>query len=255
MKDVQKQKPHHSIKIAQVGVKDIAYPIIFEDGSDKVSTVGKFTLSVELNPEEKGTHMSRFSQAIYDHASILSKDILKTFTQDLLVRLHTSKATVKVSFRYFYETFAPVSKIKGLADCFVSVSTSAFKDGSTSQILSLKVPVKSLCPCSKEISKYGAHAQRSYILAKIKNPTHPLKTYIECLESSGSARLYPLLKREDEKFVTEQAYENPKFVEDIIREAAFKMSKLESSFQIFTENFESIHHHNVWAKLNSKDFL
>ena len=255
MKDIQKQKPLHSIKIRNVGVKKVFQPIEFIEapGAKPCPSVARFDLSVTLAASEKGTHMSRFFSVLYSYLPQLSLSSIKEMGKELVQKLETTSSHSKISFSYFYEAFAPVSGTKGISQCFIKVLTTVTQAEESEQTIILKVPVKSLCPCSKSISKYGAHAQRSYIKIWLKNPTKTIHSYIDLIESCGSAKLYPILKREDEKFITEFAYENPKFVEDLVRDVAHKLQETESWFIVKAENFESIHHHDVWAEVRSTD--
>ncbi len=228
------------------------YPIILrEKNGGKQQSVGNFTLTVDLPKEFKGTHMSRFLEVLGEHNHDISGETLPRILARLRERLKSETAHIEVTFTYFRERTAPVTQKVGMMgyECGFS-STGGVCD---EFVLKLTVPVTTLCPCSKEISSYGAHNQRGYVRVAI----HPageilwLEDVIDMIEACGSAPLYPVLKRPDEKFVTEQAYDNPRFVEDMVREVALKFDAEPriQKYEIEVENFESIHAHNAYAYL------
>ncbi len=253
MIDVQKQNDTREIDIQKVGVKDVEIPLIIQRKFDENQVVyAKARMSVSLPKHYKGTHMSRFIEILneYREKNILGIDI-KSMLKLMQERLDAKSSYLRFDFKYFIEKEAPVSKMKSLMsyDCYFEGTL----DGDDYKFyLGAKVPVTTLCPCSKEISEYGAHNQRA--LAKIKisydeNEHIWLEDLIDMVESEGSSPLYPLLKRQDEKYVTEHAYENPKFVEDIIRDVVlkFKENKKINCYEVEIEAMESIHNHNAWA--------
>ncbi len=257
MEDVQNRRDHREIPIDRVGVRNLRYPIIVWDRDhEKQSTVALLSLSVSLPHQFKGTHMSRFLEILNQHRGELTIRTLPLVLHDLKAHLDSEAAQLEATFPYFLERVAPVSGAKSLLDYEGHFSGSSDLEGDTF-ILGVKVPVTSLCPCSKEISDYGAHSQRSFVSIEIKmssnEPEHFIwmEELIEVAESSASAPLYPLLKRPDERHVTMQAYDNPAFVEDITRNVADKLMNDERVkwFRVFCENEESIHNHNAFAEI------
>jgi GTP cyclohydrolase I len=211
-------------------------------------TVARINLYVDLPHHFKGTHMSRFIEVLNTHREQIALDKLEPMLQEMKKKLGASSAHLEMEFPYFVEKRAPVSKAKGLMEYTCSFSASLAD--SFDFVLGIRVPVTSLCPCSKEISSYGAHNQRSLITVRVRyNEFVWIEDLIELVEKCGSSPVYSLLKRPDEKFVTEQAYDNPKFVEDIVREVTENLLKNPSFswFSVEVENFESIHKHSAYA--------
>jgi GTP cyclohydrolase I len=259
MIDLQGSQDDRNIPIDEVGVCDIFHPIIVLDkdkGTQK--TIACLSMTVNLPHHFKGTHMSRFFEVLNEYQEEMTIQTLSRLLPTLKERLQAERAKVEISFPYFLEKKAPVSKSPGLMKYECSFVGSAEDEGDD-YILGVKIPVTSLCPCSKAISKYGAHNQRGHIGIEVRtvrklNGSPELlwiEELIEIGESSASAPVYALLKREDEKALTEQAYENPVFVEDIVRNVAQKlMSDLRIAwFQVKTINVESIHNHNAFARV------
>ena len=253
LKDVQNFKDNRGIDIQSVGVRDVEIPLIIQRKNDTEQVVSaKAKMSVSLPKEYRGTHMSRFVEILseWGQKNLLGVDI-EGCLQEIVHRLEAKSAKVKFEFKYFINKKAPVSRLScptGYKCSFEGV----LKEGKYKFLLGVSVPVTSLCPCSKEISEYGAHNQRTIIKARISydpNKIIWLEDLIEILESCGSCPIFPLLKREDEKFVTEQAYKNPKFVEDILRDVITEIRKLSEVtwFEIDCEAHESIHNHSAWA--------
>jgi len=250
--DMQSLKDKRNISIDKVGVKNIRYPIIVEDRVNGTqNTVADINICVELPHDHRGTHMSRFIEVLnHFHKESLINN-LQTFLQEIKKELNADVAYTIIRFPYFIKKTAPVSGIESLLsyNCFFEAS---LKDEYLLTI-GVEVPVTSLCPCSKEISEYGAHNQRSEVTIQATlNEFVWLEELIEIVESSASCEIYPLLKRVDEKYVTEKAYENPVFVEDIVREITLKLNEDNRirTFQVESENFESIHNHNAYASLS-----
>jgi len=250
--DIQSQKDIRNITIDKVGVKNIRYPIIVDDRINGTqNTVADLDICVELPHYHRGTHMSRFIEVLNRfHKESLIKH-LKTFLQEIKIALKADAAYTTIKFPYFIKKKAPVSKIESL------LSYNCFFEAALKQdyqlTIGVEVPVTSLCPCSKEISEFGAHNQRSLVTLKATLKEFVwLEELIELVESSASCEIYPLLKRIDEKYVTEKAYQNPVFVEDIVRELTLKIDRDSriSSYTIESENFESIHNHNAYAALS-----
>jgi GTP cyclohydrolase I len=246
---VQTRHDSRNIPIDKVGVKDISYPVTVMDKNKKFQqTVARINLYVDLPHHFKGTHMSRFIEVLNTHREQIALDKLEPMLQEMKKKLGASSAHLEMEFPYFVEKRAPVSKAKGLMEYTCSFSASLAD--SFDFVLGIRVPVTSLCPCSKEISSYGAHNQRSLITVRVRyNEFVWIEDLIELVEKCGSSPVYSLLKRPDEKFVTEQAYDNPKFVEDIVREVTENLLKNPSFswFSVEVENFESIHKHSAYA--------
>jgi GTP cyclohydrolase I len=235
--------------IDRVGVKDVLFPIRFQlrDGTLQ-HTVGKFNLYVELPADQRGTHMSRFVEALHDNTLPISPNTLPEFCAQIQRRLHAPTAFVEVECPLFIEKPAPITGIIGMVDYKVKLSC---KTGlQTETIMGVRVPAKSLCPCSKMISDYGAHNQRSEIETKVRYQGELfVEDLIEMAEGSASSPIYSLLKRPDERFVTQAAYDNPKFVEDIVRDFALALENDDrvEYYLVSAENFESIHNHQAYA--------
>ncbi len=249
MPDLQQSRDDRNIAIDKVGVKNIRYPIVVLDKrKDKQHTVARINMYVDLPHHFKGTHMSRFIEILNQHHDEISIEGIDAILQEMKDRLEASSAHLEMKFPYFIEKQAPVSKARGLMEyqCQMIGSLGVRNEF----LLGVTVPVTSLCPCSREISARGAHNQRSAVSVQIRYRKHIwLEDLIEWIESCGSAPVYSLLKREDEKAVTEQAYDNPMFVEDIVRAVTEKLQSIEDIewFRVECENFESIHNHSAYA--------
>ena len=255
MKDVQNSVDSRGIAIHQVGISDVHLPFLIKTKAGFFQPVmARIKLTVDLPQEFKGTHMSRFIEIMsnWSQKPISFKEMEHILT-DTLARLDAKMANIDIGFKYFIEKTAPISGYKSMLDYDCLFSGTLAENEPMSFVLGLVVPFTSLCPCSKEISAYGAHNQRGIMRVKIKQKPRKF-TWIEDLaklmEEQGSCPVYPLLKREDEKFVTERAYDNPKFVEDVIRDLVLVLRTLPgiSWFEIECENFESIHNHSAYAR-------
>jgi GTP cyclohydrolase I len=249
MQDIQKSHDTRNIPIDKVGVKDISYPIVVMDKKKKFQhTVARINMYVDLPHHFKGTHMSRFVEILNAHREEMALDKLETVLQEMKKKLGASTAHLEMEFPYFIEKRAPVSKAKSLMEYTCSFNASLSDEFDF--VIGIKVPVTSLCPCSKELARYGAHNQRSIITLKARYSEFIwIEDLIELVEECGSSPVYSLLKRVDEKQVTEQAYENPRFVEDIVREVTERLTALGNItwFCVEAENFESIHKHSAYA--------
>lgn len=257
MNDVQSRQDDRRIPIDKVGVSDLRYPIVVLDRQQgKQETVARLSMSVSLPHHFKGTHMSRFIEVLNEHRGEVTMRTLPDILRELRRRLEAESAHIEVKFPYFLERTAPVSEARALMDyecSFVGESTGDTDDF----VLGVRVPVTSLCPCSKEISDYGAHNQRGYITIEVRGvPSENsqgniiwIEELVEVAERSASAPVYALIKRADERHVTMQAYDNPVFVEDMVRNAAAQMQKdpRVAWFRVHVENDESIHNHNAFA--------
>ncbi len=253
LKDVQNKPDIRGIDIQKVGIKDVQIPLLVERKNDKSQIVNaKARMSVSLDKNFKGTHMSRFVEVLNDFRKSNNLSDLYPMLETLKRKLSAKSAEVKFNFTYFIEKKAPVSKIEALMgyECFFKAKIK--EDNSYKFYLGVKVPVTTLCPCSKEISENGAHNQRAVISVNItygKNDHIWIEDLIKDVENCGSCQVYPLLKRRDEKFVTEKAYSNPKFVEDVLRDVVLTVEKYDNitSYEVEIEAFESIHNHSAWA--------
>jgi GTP cyclohydrolase I len=256
MVDIQSQKDHRQIPINQVGVSDLRYPIIVLDRErEKQHTIARLSMSVSLPQEFKGTHMSRFIEILNEHRGEITMRTLPTILRELQAKLHAESARIEVEFPYFLERSAPASGARALMDyeCgFVGQVHGSLEDFK----LSVKVPVTSVCPCSKAISDYGAHNQRGVIAIDVRSLSDSAEKHliwieelIDIAERSASAPVYPLLKRADERHVTMQAYDHPVFVEDMVRNVAAELQDDAriASFRVHALNHESIHNHSAFA--------
>ncbi|MFN0010505.1 MAG: GTP cyclohydrolase FolE2 [Phycisphaerales bacterium] len=254
MPDVQAAHDTRNIAIDKVGVKDVTYPIRLGTmvGGEQ-TTVATINMYVSLPHYQKGTHMSRFLEVLNQHEAAITPGDIPDVTRAIRERLDAAEAHFEAHFTYFVKKFAPVSKMPGLMDYRVSFECSSGKTDDF--IMGVKAPATSLCPCSKEISARGAHNQRCMIEARVRTkrgtPMLWIEELVSLLEGAASEQLYAVLKRPDEKAVTEGAYDNPKFVEDIVRDLAIALEgeRRIAWYSINSENFESIHNHNAYAQI------
>ena len=255
--DTQNTKDIRNIVINQVGIKDILHPINFVNrDSESHPTIANFTMTVRLPENVKGTHMSRFIEILNDGECSFGIDTFMNLVQTVADKLDSSDAQIIVDFPFFRNKKAPSSGVESLLDYKVSL-TGTIINGEPELTLKVVVPVTSLCPCSKSISKYGAHNQRSHITIEAKaakGETIYLEDLIDLAEEKASSELYAILKRDDEKVVTERAYENPAFVEDIVRDIAVELNanKKVNFYCLESENFESIHNHSAYALITNQ---
>ena len=251
--DVQGIPDTRQIAINRVGIRELRHPIrvASRDGEVHLS-VGRFSMYVGLPPELKGTHMSRFIEIINGHDEPIDDQSFDVLLRTVAERLNAKRAHVELSFTYFVTKVAPVSGIRSALDYEVTLRGD-YVDGELRRELVVVVPVTSLCPCSKEISEYGAHNQRTHVTvaAEWKNGLQ-IEDLVTLVEDQASSQLYGVLKRIDEKFVTERAYENPKFVEDMARDvaAALRDHELVGHYSVEVENLESIHNHSAYAMIS-----
>ena len=250
MPDVQSSVDTRQIPIQRVGVKAVRHPLTVKTGNGDVQpTVGTWNLDVHLPADQKGTHMSRFVALLEEHKAPLASATFRTMLAAMLEKLESQAGRIEVSFPYFVKKVAPVSGVESLLDYEVTL-TGETRDGAARLFLKVLVPVTSLCPCSKKISQYGAHNQRSHVTidAELADDL-PVEDLIRIAEEEASCELWGLLKRPDEKFVTERAYENPKFVEDLVRDVAVRLNADAriAAYVLEAENFESIHNHSAYA--------
>jgi GTP cyclohydrolase I len=255
--DTQNNLDTRQIIIDRVGIKDIAHPITYVDrDGNKSPTVGNFTMTVTLPENVKGTHMSRFIQILNEGPCEFNSGNFSKIIEKVRDRLESDTAHITLDFPFFRKKSAPSSGVESLMDYQVTLDGSLEK-GKTEVMIKVVVPVTSLCPCSKSISKYGAHNQRSHITIKARaavGKTLYLEDLIDLAEKKASCELYAILKREDEKVVTERAYDNPAFVEDLVRDIAVALNANDNInyYSLESENFESIHNHSAYALIENQ---
>ncbi|WP_239749033.1 MULTISPECIES: GTP cyclohydrolase FolE2 [unclassified Mammaliicoccus] len=256
MPDLQSSKKDFLFEIEHVGIKNLIYPVRIDD----FQTVGNFEFSTSLNQDEKGINMSRIIESVekhYDNGVKLDFDHLTSLLNTLQTAMIQNTASVDVTAKWFFNRFSPVTNQKAVGHADIRYILSVSEDKITKKSLGIEVPVTTLCPCSKEISEYSAHNQRGIITVlidldpEVSLPDNYKDIVLDGMEANASSMLYPILKRTDEKAVTERAYENPRFVEDLIRLVAADLVELEwiQGFEIECRNEESIHQHDAFARL------
>lgn len=256
MPDLQSSKKDFLFEIEHVGIKNLIYPVRIDD----FQTVGNFEFSTSLKQDEKGINMSRIIESVekhYDNGVKLDFDHLTTLLNTLQSAMIQNTASVDVTAKWFFNRFSPVTNQKAVGHADIRYILSVSEDKITKKSLGIEVPVTTLCPCSKEISEYSAHNQRGIITVlidldpEVSLPDNYKDIVLDGMEANASSMLYPILKRTDEKAVTERAYENPRFVEDLIRLVAADLVELEwiQGFEIECRNEESIHQHDAFARL------
>lgn len=253
--DIQDTPDTRQVELDQVGIRDLSYPIaVLDQKNERQNTIGRLCLSVHLPEQFKGTHMSRFVEILHSHRGDFTALTLPRILDNMRESLEAKSARVEVQFPYFLERQAPISKQAAFLNYDCTFIAESAAGGLMDFTMKVVVPVTTLCPCSKAISDYGAHSQRGYMTLEVK-PKDPsvmvwIEDLVEVAEKSASAPIYPLLKRVDERYVTMQAYDNPVFVEDIVRNAAVRLREdgRISSFVVECVNQESIHNHSAYAK-------
>mgnify|MGYP000379595151 FL=1 len=250
IEDVQNTPDTRHLDINKVGIKSIRHPIVVKDkNGGEQNTVAMFDMYVHLPHNFKGTHMSRFVEILNSNERAISIESFETILRDMVERLEAESGYVEMRFPYFVDKAAPISGVNSLLDYDVAF-IGEIKDNQFSITVKVLVPVTSLCPCSQKISDYGAHNQRSHVTITAKiNDFIWIEDIITLVEKQASCELYGLLKRPDEKYVTEKAYDNPKFVEDMVRDVASALNdeKRIDAYIVESENFESIHNHSAYA--------
>jgi len=249
--DTQSERDERHLAIQRVGVKDVRYPMELRIGKAVLPTVAQWDLDVALPAEQKGTHMSRFVAWLDAIDAPLDATTLRSGFANMLEKLHATEGRIEARFPFFLRKRAPVSGVESLLE-YQGRWIAETRGGVSAIWAEVVVPVKSLCPCSKEISDYGAHNQRSHVTIRVE-----VKQDIEWIElvryaeESASSEIWPMLKRADEKWVTERAYENPKFVEDLVRDVALRLNAdaRVGRYSVDVENFESIHAHSAYARI------
>jgi len=249
MKDIQNHKDDRNIDIDQVGVKGIRYPItVLDKNMGEQQTVAEISMYVNLPRQYKGTHMSRFVEILNEHSRRISLQNFAEILEEMKKRLNAESAHMEITFPYFINKTAPVTGSEGLMEYKCTYKGSLNKK--TDLVIIIHVPISTLCPCSKEISDFGAHNQRGEVRLQVRFKKFIwIEDLISLVEESASSDIYSVLKREDEKYVTEKAYNNPMFVEDIVRDIAQKLNNDPNItwVAVESENLESIHNHNAYA--------
>jgi GTP cyclohydrolase I len=249
VEDVQGRADTREVPINKVGIKDIAHPVRVKDrASGEQHTVANFNMYVNLPHNFKGTHMSRFVEILH-HEREISVESFRAMLEEMTTRLEAEAGHIEMSFPFFVMKSAPVSGVESLLDYRASL-IGELRGDVTEMWVKVITAVTSLCPCSKRISERGAHNQRSHVTIQVKLRSHMwIEEIIDIAESEASCELYGILKRPDEKYVTERAYDNPKFVEDIVRDIAVRLNRDDrvAAYVVESENFESIHNHSAYA--------
>ena len=249
--DVQGTEDTRRIAIDRVGIKDIRHPVVVRDRAGREQhTIATFNMYVGLPHKFKGTHMSRFVEILNNHEYEISVESFNTMITEMTDVLEAERGHIEMNFPYFVEKSAPVSGVKSLMDYAVTFVGEIHEHRRPEVSVKVVVPVTTLCPCSKDISDYGAHNQRSHVTVDVKIGEFVwIEELIDIVEGVASCELYGLLKRPDEKYVTERAYDNPRFVEDMVREVALRLNEDDRirAYTVESENFESIHNHSAYA--------
>lgn len=256
--DTQNKRDTREIPINKVGVRNLRYPIAVKDRENDIQhTIATISMTVDLPKHFKGTHMSRFVEILESKEREIHVNSMFKILEEMQNKLNAMSAHLEMEFPYFKTKRAPVTKKKSLLDYMVKFHGVTFTD-KKDFIMTVKIPITTLCPCSKSISAYGAHNQRGEVTVSVRFENNVwIEDIISIVEESASSELFALLKREDEKFVTEKAYENPVFVEDLVRNVVVRLRKNKNIkwYTVEAENFESIHNHNAYAKIESdKEF-
>jgi GTP cyclohydrolase I len=256
MKDIQSQPDFRNIPIDKVGIKNLRYPITVKDRRDGFQhTVAAINMYVDLPHDNKGTHMSRFVEMLHLLRPDVSLEKFSVILENMKKHLNAASAHLEMTFPYFIEKKAPVSTSPGLMDYTCSIRGSSDPNGKVDLVSEVAVPISSVCPCSMEISDNGAHNQRGEVKLSTRFKKFIwMEDMIELVENSASCDVFSVLKRVDEKSVTERAFANPKFVEDIVRDVAKKLNADDNItwFSVSAENFESIHNHSAYASITSR---
>jgi len=250
--DKQSERDDRELRIDKVGVRGLRFPVQIRDKARSLqNTVATIGLFVDLPKEFKGTHMSRFIEVLNAHGSIVHVDNITDILLAMQKKLHSNSSHLEMEFPFFLTKTAPVSGMESVLDYTARFDASACGK-EIDFVLTVKAPVTTLCPCSKAISAYGAHNQRGEVTVQIRSSKSIwIEDLIAMIESSASSELFSLLKREDEKAVTERAYENPVFVEDLVRNVVLKLNARPDItwYKVEAENYESIHNHNAYASI------
>ena len=249
--DVQASHDERNIVMQKVGIKSVRHPVQIKTKAGSQASVAMIDMTVKLPSDVKGTHMSRFLEVLQNQHAPLEFDSVKSLMSTMLERLEATEGHIDMKMPLFLNKVAPVSGVESLLDYDLHIKA-AFEKGALRYTLQVQVPVTSLCPCSKKISEYGAHNQRSHIVIAAEiTENMDAEDLIKIAEQAASCELWGLLKRPDEKYVTEKAYDNPKFVEDLVRDIAVALDHSDKvvAYEVSSENFESIHNHSAYAWL------
>jgi GTP cyclohydrolase IB len=248
--DVQGVRDTRRIAINRAGIRSIRHPVrVADKGGEIQHTVASFNMHVNLSHQSRGAHMSRFVEILNNHDEELSVQSFERIVRAMVNKLETDSGDIEMSFPYFMRKTAPISRVQSLLDYEVTF-IGEIRNGSYKFFMKVIVPVTSLCPCSKQVSAYGAHNQRSHVTISVRASTFIwIEDLIRMAEDQASSELYSVLKRSDEKYVTEKAYDNPKFVEDAVRDLAAILNRDAriDAYVVESENFESIHNHSAYA--------
>jgi len=259
MPDVQSTRDERALAIEQVGIRGVRHPLTVRSKTGSFPSVGTFEMNVALPAHIKGTHMSRFIALLQKQEAAVDSTTAVNLVREMLPLLNATEGQVQFTYTHFVKKSAPVSGVESLMDYEVTWTAQARQNASgtleTHLHLRAVVPVMSLCPCSKEISEFGAHNQRSHVTMSVALDPQTQMTVedlVSAAESEASSELWGLLKRPDEKWVTEHSYSNPKFVEDLVRDVAGRLQQDQriQSLVVEAENFESIHNHSAYAKIS-----
>lgn len=250
--DVQSSQDVRNIAIDRVGVRGVTLPIVIDGRDGPQHTIAKLTMTVALPATQKGTHMSRFIALMETHSEPINAEVMKSLLRRMLEELHAQAGTIEIRFPFFVRKLAPVSRLESLMN-YEGAWIANAENGCITVEQETITPATSLCPCSKEISRYGAHNQRSHLTSSLllAKPMS-LEEQVRICEEAASCQLWARLKRADEKFVTEYAYDHPKFVEDLVRDMAkaFNADDRVLAYRVQAENFESIHNHSAFSYIN-----
>ncbi len=250
--DTQSEIDRRNLPIQRVGVKGLRYPMLITNEHGRaIPTVGSFSMYVGLPSDQKGTHMSRFVEILERLPERMDIEAFRAMEAAMRTQLEADSGYLQAAFPYFIRKFAPVSGVESLLDYDARIVIESAPGCGQQTTLELTVAATSLCPCSKNISEYGAHNQRSHLTVTVKANDLSLEELARLVEAQASCEAYGLLKRPDEKFVTERAYDNPKFVEDLVRDIALALASHPAvgQYHVKAENFESIHNHSAYAEL------
>jgi len=247
--DVQASHDLRNVAIARVGIRSLTHPVQVATATGSQSSVASFDMFVALPAQMKGTHMSRFIEVLGSFGEPLSAASMRTLMASMLARLEATRGEIEARLPYFITKSAPVSGVQSLMDYRLTLRAEAGEDGVRVR-QTVIVPVTSLCPCSKKISDYGAHNQRAHVVIGVELAAPmTVEEQVRIAETAASSEMWALLKRPDEKYVTERAYDNPKFVEDVVRDVALVLNADERvvAYTVASENFEAIHNHSAYA--------
>ncbi len=248
--DVQSIRDKRRITVNRAGIRAIRHPVRVADKTGEIQhTIATFNMHVNLSHQSRGAHMSRFVEILNSHDEELSVQSFERMVRAMVDKLETDSGDIEMSFPYFVRKAAPISRIQSLLDYEVTF-IGEIRSGSYNFLMKVVVPVTSLCPCSKQVSAYGAHNQRSHMTISVRaNTVIWIEDLLRMAEDQASSELYSVLKRSDEKYVTEKAYDNPKFVEDVVRDLATMLNRDAriDAYVVESENFESIHNHSAYA--------